>query len=72
MSYLTNRHQYAQIDEQTSPKSSVHFGISQGSILVSILFNIYVAELPSSIDSDSIKYADDATIYRTCRPNEIL
>ena len=37
-----------------------------------ILFNIYVAELPSCIDSDSIQYADDTTIYITCRSNDIL
>ena len=72
MSYLTNRHQYVQIDDQTSPKSPVHFRVHQGSILGPILFNIYVAELPSCIDSDSIQYADDTTIYRTCRPNNNL
>ena len=72
MSYLTNRHQYVQIDDQTSPKSPVHFGVSQGSILGPILFNIYVAGLPSCIDSDSIQHADDTTIYRTCRPSDIL
>ena len=72
MSYLTNRDQYVQIDDQTSSKSPVHFGVPQGSILGLILFNIYVAELPSCIDSDSIQYADDTTIYRTCRPSDIL
>ena len=72
MSYLINRHQYIQIDYQTSPKSPVNFGIPQGSVLGPILFNIYVAELLSCIDSDSIQYADDTTIYRTCRPNDIV
>ena len=72
MSYLTNRHQYVQIDDQTSPKSPVHFGVPQGSILVPNLFNTYVVELPFCIESDSIQYADDTTIYRTCRPNDIL
>ena len=72
MSYLINRHQYVQSDYQTSPKSPVHFGVHQRSVLGPILFNIYVAELPSCIDSDLIQYADGTTIYRTCRPNEIL
>ena len=72
MSYLTNRHQGVQIDDQTSPKYPVHFGVPQGSILSPILFNIYVAELPSCLDSDSIQYADVTTIYRTCKPTEIL
>ena len=52
MSYLTNRHQYVKIDNQTSPKSPVHFGVPKGSILGPILFKIYVAELSSCIDSD--------------------
>ena len=72
MSYLTNRHQYVQIDDQTLSKSPVHFEVPQGSILGPILFNINVTELPSCIDSDSIQYADDTTIYRTCRPSDIL
>ena len=72
MSYLICRHQYVQIDDYTLRKSPVHFGVPQGSIVGPILFNIYVAELPSCIDSDSIQYADDTTIYRTCRPSQIL
>ena len=72
MSYLINRHQYMHTDNQTSPKSPVYFGVPQGSILGPILFNIYPAELPSCIDSDSIQYAGDTTIYKTCRANEIL
>ena len=72
MSYLTNRRQYVQIDEQTSPKSPVHLGVPQISILGLILFNTYVAEPPSCLDSDSIQYADDTTIVGTCRPNGIL
>ena len=63
MSYLTNRHQYEQIDDQISPISSVHFGVPQGSVLAPILFNIYVAELPSCIDSDSIQCADETRVY---------
>ena len=72
MSYFNNRQQSVQIDDQTSPKSPVHFGVPQRSILDPTLFNIYAAELPSCIDSDSIQYADNTTIYRTCRPNDIV
>ena len=61
--YLTNWHQYLQTDDQISPKSPVHFGVPQGSILGPVLFNIYVTEPPSCIDSDSIQYADNTTIY---------
>ena len=72
MSCLSKWHQYVQIVDQTSPKSPVHFGVPQGSILGPIVFNVYVAELPSCIDSDSIQHVLDTTIYRTCRPNGIL
>ena len=65
ISYLTNRW-------SDLPKSSVHFGVSQGSILGPILFSTNVAKLPSYIDSDSIQSADDTIIYRTCRPSDIL
>ena len=54
MSYLTNQDHYLQIDDQTFPKSPVHFGVPQGSILDPFVFSIYVAELPSFIDLDSI------------------
>ena len=72
MSYVTNRHQYVQIDNQTSPKCPVHFGVPQGGTLGPTLFKTYVAELPSCIYSDSIQYSDDTTIYRACRPSDIL
>ena len=34
ISYLTNQNHYVQIDDQTSPKSPVHFRVPQKSILV--------------------------------------
>ena len=70
MRYLINRYQYVQIGYQTSPKSPVNFRVSQRSILGPIHFSIYVAELPSCKESDSINYVDDTTIYRTCKPNK--
>ena len=59
-------------DDQTSPKSLAHFGVPLGNILGPVLFNIYVAELPSRIDSNSLQYVDDTTICSTCRSSDIL
>ncbi|XP_057317065.1 uncharacterized protein LOC130660293 [Hydractinia symbiolongicarpus] len=43
-----------------------------GSILGPVLFNIYVTELPKNIQSESIQYADDTTIHRSCKVNDIF
>ena len=39
-SYLTDRNQYVQIDDKSSSLSSIFFGVSQGSILGPVLFNL--------------------------------
>ena len=45
MSYLTNRHQFIEIEEKLW-KKLVDFEVPQDSILGAILFNLYEAELP--------------------------
>ena len=70
--YLTNRQQYVQIDDQFSPLLPIYFGVPQGSILGPVLFNIYVSELPTCIQSQSIQYADDTTVYKSSKINNIL
>ena len=72
MNYLTNRRQFVQIEDKASNTLPIHFGVPQGSILGPILFNLYVAELPNHIESESIQYADDTTIYRHCDKAEIV
>ena len=71
MSYLTNRHQFVQIEDKTSKELPVHFGVSQGSILCPILFNLYVADLPNCIKAKSIQYADDTTLYESSKEANI-
>ena len=66
MSYITNRKQYVQVTDKQSSQLPVHFGVPQGSILGPVLFNIYVAKLSSCIESNSIQYADDTNIYKSC------
>jgi len=66
-SYLRDRYQYVQIDDQRSSCSPMNFGVPQGSILGPVLFNLYVIELTDRISSRAIQYADDTTIYRHCK-----
>ena len=71
MSYLSNRQQYVQVDCHCSMHLPIYFGVPQGSILGPVIFNLYVAELPNYITSDSIQYVDDTTLYRSCKLNRI-
>ena len=41
-SYLSERKQFVQIDDKRLPLARVYYGVTQGSILGPILFNLYV------------------------------
>ena len=63
-SYLTNRLQCVQYNEQRSSLKSVKLGVPQGSILGPLLFLFYITDLPNI--SKKIKlmlYADDTAIF---------
>ena len=47
------------------------FGVPQGSILGSMLFNLYVNDLQNHFQSNSVQYADETTIYEDCKPKKI-
>ena len=69
--YLTQRRQFVQIDDRSSEMAPVHFGVPQGSILgpgpwsilLPVLFNLYVADLQGMLDYPCCQYADDTTFY---------
>lgn len=46
-SYLNDRHQYVAINNITSPTLPLTIGVSQGSILGSLIFLIYIKDLPN-------------------------
>ena len=69
--YLTHRHYFVQIDSNCSSLLTAKYGVSQGSILGPILCNLCVADMSSiTPNSNYIQYADDSTLYRSCKINQ--
>ena len=66
-SYISDRKHHVQVDDKSSEMTNMYFGVPQGSILGPVLFNLYVADLPEILSSTSAQYADDATIYDSCK-----
>ena len=70
--YLTDRQHFVQIDSSISNILITSFGVPQGSILRPILFNLHVADMANNLsESQCIQYADDSTIYKSCKANEV-
>ena len=67
-SYLLNRKQRTKINNAYRKYCETLFGIPQGSILGSLLFNIYICDMFYDInDCDIASYADDNTPYASSR-----
>ena len=65
-SYLSNRKQYVTIGDVKSAVLSITSGVLQGSIIGSLLFNIYINNIiKSSAKFIFILYADDTTLNST-------
>ena len=70
--YLTDRQHFVQTDSRFSNILITNFGVPQGSILGSILFNLCVADMTNILlESQCIHYADDSTIYKNCKAKEV-
>ena len=63
-SYLSDRHQFVEIDGIKSGLNRLYTGVPQGSILGPLLFLIYMNDICNSTDKfEFILYADDTTLY---------
>ena len=62
--YLSNRKQRTKINATYSPWEETLFGVPQGSIPVSLLFNIFLCDVFWIMcETDFVSYADDNTPY---------
>lgn len=73
VSYLSDRQQYVQVNDKSSSKKSIMFGIPQGSILSPVLFNLYVADMQQNVGNEGgcLQYADDSALYQHCKVDDL-
>ena len=62
-SYLSNRKQRVRVNDSHSLWQDILFGVPQGSILGPLLFNIILADLFFTLNTEIANYADDTTPY---------
>lgn len=63
-SYLSNRTQGVKVNNSYSKKSEIKYGVSQGSVLALLLFNIDLIDLLLEWEDHNISsYSDDTTPY---------
>ena len=58
-----NKRSLFKYDKSSSVKLN-NFGVSQGSILGPVLFNLYVVDFVENVICDSLQYANDSTLYK--------
>ena len=62
--YFTGRKQRVVLNDESSSWTSVTSGVPQGSVLGPLLFNIFINDLPSIVQSPLVSFADDTKVFR--------
>ena len=61
--FLTNRTQKVVVDGSSSESARVKSGVPQGTVLRPLLFLTYINDLPSTVSSQVLLFADDCLLY---------
>ena len=61
--FLSNRRQRVVLIVQTSPRAIITTGVSEGSILASLLFSVYINDLTDVLTSTVKLFADDTSLF---------
>lgn len=66
---VNNREQYVNVGEENSTIEKMEAGCAQGSVLGSVIFNLYISPLSEIVGQNITGYADDS--YLLCHSNNL-